>query len=295
MRGTIAVGVSEGMASSGALHWAMRRALRTGAEVVLVHVLGEPRTETASSKGDRLLERELQAARAMSPEAVVRVRSLQGSVMWQLVAASDDFDLIVVGTHKTGFIHGSVYGSTSLALAATAACPVVVVPGAIAVDPEGVLVGADDSAAGRAALRFAAAEADSTDQVLSVLRASPDLRDAPDDAAERDAADRLLSDLTVLAGTGHPGLAVHRRRLHGSTAESLVLASAACRLLVLGDSRTGSIDAPALGAVCHDALMNIRVPTAIVHAGDMRAFPGEPQDAVEVQVEPGRPVLAPAR
>lgn len=261
MHSTIAVGVSDPTASRDALEWAMGRAVRRDSEVVLVHVLADTGDGADAGDGARMLQRELRHAESIAPTRSVRVRSLQGSVMWQLVAASDDFDLIVVGTHKTGFIHGSVFGSSALSLAATAACPVVVVPAPAVADPEEVVVGADDSVAGLAALEFAAAEAAMTEQALVIVRAS-----SLESGVRGE--NRLLARLRAVASASQPGLHVQVRLLKGSPAEVLVAASRGSRLLVLGDSRTGSSAPPVLGAVCHDALVNIRVPTAIVHSSD---------------------------
>lgn len=278
MHSTIAVGISSTSPSGEAVRWAVRRAAGTDADIVLVHVVGEteaPGTDDPGRAEDarRLLDGELRAARAFSPDSRLRLRTLQGSVMWQLVAASGEFDLIVVGTHKTGFIHGSVYGSTSLPLASEAACPVVVVPAPTRADLEGVVVGADESAAGRAAVVFAATEALETDQLLTIVRV--DAGGADSSGADSSGADsgveRLLRRLRALAGGRAPGVRVRGVHAGGSPAPALVAAAAGSRLLVLGDARTSALEPLALGTVCHDALLNIRVPTAIVHAGDTEA------------------------
>lgn len=268
MHSTIAVGISSTSPSGEAVRWAVRRAAGTDADIVLVHVVGEteaPGTDDPGRAEDarRLLDGELRAARAFSPDSRLRLRTLQGSVMWQLVAASGEFDLIVVGTHKTGFIHGSVYGSTSLPLASEAACPVVVVPAPTRADLEGVVVGADESAAGRAAVVFAATEALETDQLLTIVRV--------DAGGADEGVERLLRRLRALAGGRAPGVRVRGVHAGGSPAPALVAAAAGSRLLVLGDARTSALEPLALGTVCHDALLNIRVPTAIVHAGDTEA------------------------
>ncbi|GAA2751188.1 universal stress protein [Amnibacterium kyonggiense] len=267
MSNTIAVGIAQPTDSRDALEWAMRRAIRSSAEVVLIHV-ADPRDATATpGPWAPSLAQELHRAEAMEPDSQVRVRALRGSVMWQLVAASDDFDLVVVGTHKTGFIHGSIFGSTTLALAASSACPVVVVPAPTIADPLGVVVGGDGSLAGRAALEFAADEAAATGQPLVIVRADP--IDGPTGPV-----DPLLGVLGAAARARHPGIDMREHSRHGPVAEVLIAASGGAQLLVLGDSRTDSSTPPALGAVCHDALVNIRVPTAIVHAADSTATDG---------------------
>lgn len=276
MRDVIAVGVSDSTASAVAVRWAMRRAALAGSDIVLVHVLDDEGRSSAgaaerTASVRRLLLRQLRSAQSLSPRSRVEVRSARGSVMWQLAAASGEFDLIVIGTHKTGFIHGSVYGSSSLPLASAAACPVVVVPAPTRADPAGVVLGAEDSVAGRAALEFAAAEAARTDQPLTVVRVSPEPTDEAGygaNPAGEYTADVLLTTFAASAVGAYPALQVHERNMHGSAAHVLVAASAGAQMLVLGDSRTTQSDPSALGAVCHDALINIRVPTAIVHGGD---------------------------
>ena len=53
--------------------------------------------------------------------------------------------MIAVGTHKTGFIHGKVFGSRSLQLAAAAHSPVAIVPQTSRRDGQGIVVGIDES------------------------------------------------------------------------------------------------------------------------------------------------------
>jgi nucleotide-binding universal stress UspA family protein len=191
--------------------------------------------------------------------------------MWQLVAASVELDLMVIGTHKTGFIHEALYGSGTLPLVAAAACPVVVIPVPGRSEPAGIVVGADESAPGRAALRFATQEAVRTGEVLTILRvwdASADRGGRAWEAAGRRAAEDLVERCAADVSGRHPGLHVRGRTVDGRPAPVLVAASSDSRLLVLGDAQTSVLDHRALGVVSHDVLINIRAPTAIVHGGD---------------------------
>jgi nucleotide-binding universal stress UspA family protein len=284
MRDAIGVGISGAGATGHALGWAMSRAACTGADVVLLHVLddavraGDGRP-FASWAGRGALSTQLRAARVLSPRTAVRLRVLRGNVMWQLAAASREFALVVVGTHKTGFIHEALYGSASLHLVAEAACPAVVVPTPSRAGPMGVLVGADDSAAGRAALGFAAEEAANTGQELTILR----VRGSTSGQAGHEwggtasrTPELLVARFAAIAAERHPGLRIHCRTLDGRPAQVLVAASSGARLLVLGAAQTSAPETLALGVVCHDALLNIRVPTVIVHGGDGVRPAGQP-------------------
>jgi nucleotide-binding universal stress UspA family protein len=297
MHDVIAVGICDSSASRTAVEWVLRRAALTGSAVDLVHVLDdldvgeEVLDEDAphAVRARRFLLREARLARSLAPGVRVRASLLRGSVMWELTRASIDADLVVVGTHKTGFIHGTIYGSTSLHLAAAARCPVVVVPVGMTAQPHGVMVGADESPAGYAALAVAAADAAATRQDLVIVRVwstaeGDDERDREDrQAADRSEALGMLARFAALARTAHPGLTVQVRAIEGSSARALVAASATAQLLVLGGSRSGG-PGTVLGAVCHDALMNIVSPTAIVHVAE-----GEPLEGIA----DGRAVLRP--
>lgn len=287
MHNAIAVGICDSSASRTAIRWAVQRASLTGAAVQLVHVLdhqagqNDPDDDARRTLlGHDLLTREVWFARSLATGVAVGATLLRGSVMWELTRASTGVDLIVVGTHKTGFIHGTVYGSTSLQLATAGRCPVVVVPGGTSPGPRSVVVGADDSGAGYAAFAVAVGEAFATGQDLVIVRvwkAAEGVSDADaDDAdeASRDVAQRMLAGFAATARAIHPHLTVRVRAIEGSSARALVRASAMAQLLVLGSSREGHLDSPVLGAVCHDALMNIVSPTAIVHVDEDRAVEG---------------------
>jgi nucleotide-binding universal stress UspA family protein len=275
----IVVGVTGLASSRTAVQWAAARASRTGEPITLLHV--EPLAPgqlpvglrgIAFVGGSALLARERRFVRSVAPGVAVRVERVRGSVMWALRAASMNAAMVVVGTHKSGFIHGTVYGSTSLQLAATAGCPVVVVPARLVDPTAGVVLGADGSPAGRTALDFAALEADrlGTDLLMvRVLAAGGDGDSASSDASARLEASLLLEDFRESAVVQHLGAAVNARIVHGSAARVLVTMSTGARLLVLGDGRPDAGRHPvALGAVAHDALINIQAPTAVVHVRD---------------------------
>jgi nucleotide-binding universal stress UspA family protein len=194
-----------------------------------------------------------------------------------LAAASSVVDLIAVGTHKTGFIHGNIFGSRTLQLAAAARCPVAVIPeGGDHAHSRGVVVGADDSYAGRAAVRFAAAEADLRGVGLTLIRAwdQPPWLGSPtdrliDEQRLRHEAAAILEGLSAVARSGHRSVEIHLRSVRRRAASVLAEASASALLLVLGGSRTSEAGATLLGAVSHDVLINIGGPTIIVHGHEV--------------------------
>ncbi|GAB3043487.1 universal stress protein [Parafrigoribacterium mesophilum] len=283
---TIVVGIEGTEPSRVALRWSIERAATTGAEVVLVHVVDDEWAsvsarirEGMAADAGRLLEREAEYARSLAAGVTVGTRLLHGDVMDELIAASRTASVIAVGTHKTGFIHGKVFGSRSLVLAAAAHSPVAIIPQPSQRGARGVVVGVDASDAGRTAVRFAASEAARLHQTVTFVRAS----DAPGQADEHAEVQRrrdeylaenakaLLSEAMVIARSVATGADIRLRHIRRPAAEALLDAAASAALLVVGSSRREPEADSALGSVSHDVLINLTVPTIVVHGSGQPA------------------------
>lgn len=139
----IVVGVDGSTGSQQALEWAAREAGVRGAvlTVLTVHpVMASPWTgNPVTYPAD---EAEVEKARLAAGEAAVKaagllgdaqpasvtVRALSGFVAEELINASQDADLLVVGSRGAGGFTALVMGSVSSQVVAHARCPVVVVP-----------------------------------------------------------------------------------------------------------------------------------------------------------------------
>jgi nucleotide-binding universal stress UspA family protein len=140
----IVVGVDGSANSEQALDWAMRHAaaLRVPLTVITVHEVpksywgGIPVIGPAD---EAVLEKLRQAVAEMTQKAAsqlgeagpasVAVRAVSGFVVKELVDASQDADLVVVGTRSggSGFTR-LLIGSVSSEVVQHSACPVVIVP-----------------------------------------------------------------------------------------------------------------------------------------------------------------------
>jgi nucleotide-binding universal stress UspA family protein len=278
MNGMILVGVDGTSASRAAIRWAMRRAASVQSRLTLVHVvddewgmIGEQSISELHPAAYQLVEREATFARSIDSAVTVTTRVLLGDPMVELGVASREVEMVVVGTHKTGFLHGRAFGSRSLQLAATAWCPVAVIPEGSTTERHGIVAGMDDSEAGRAAVRFAAIEARRAQEELILLRAwsSPTLETGADaeaaDTRARHAVEALGSRSVALAHSAGDDLLVRTRALRRPAAEALVDAGMSAELLVIGSSRRHGAQMSALGPVSHDVLLNIAGPTLVVH------------------------------
>jgi nucleotide-binding universal stress UspA family protein len=139
----IVVGIDGSPNSEHALDWAMRQAaaVHSPLTVIAVHEVaksywgGIPVIGPADAP---LLEKLRQAAEEMTQKAgsrlgdagppSVKVRAVDGFVVKELVDASQDADLVVVGTRSGGNFARLVMGSVSSEVVQHSACPVVIVP-----------------------------------------------------------------------------------------------------------------------------------------------------------------------
>jgi nucleotide-binding universal stress UspA family protein len=145
-----------------------------------------------------------------------------------------------------------------------------------------VVVGLDDSPAGRAALRFALHDAVRRDARVDVVaafrlpeygwgldprvtggapdRTLDDIHDAVRDRARRIVGETLAE---IVAGGTVPPVAVHA--VGGSAGEALVHAARTADLLVVGSRGRGGLTSAVLGSVSLHCVLHAHCPVTVVH------------------------------
>ena len=139
----ITVGVDGSEHSRRALEWAVREAGLRGAAltVLAVHQVAsnhwtghpelypadQPATEAIRQAAQDAVQQAVSQAGEPGP-ASVTVRAVSGLPAQELVGASSDADLVVVGSRGGGGFSRLLLGSVSTQVAGHAACPVVVIP-----------------------------------------------------------------------------------------------------------------------------------------------------------------------
>jgi nucleotide-binding universal stress UspA family protein len=139
----IAVGVDGSPNSERALEWAMRQAAAVRAPLTVIAVHEVPKSYWGGipviGPGDGPVVEELRrAAQEMTQRiaarlgdagpASVTVRAVSGFVVKELVDASKEADLVVVGARGASGFTRLVMGSVSSEVVQHSACPVVIVP-----------------------------------------------------------------------------------------------------------------------------------------------------------------------
>jgi len=138
----IVVGVDGSGHSQRALEWAMEEAAvrEVPLTVMTVHELVKgfyggmveyPSDAVLAEKARQLVQAEVDQAldkRGSHGPETVTVRAVSGSVVEELVNASKDADMLVVGSRGAGGFSRLVMGSVSTLVIQHAACPVVIIP-----------------------------------------------------------------------------------------------------------------------------------------------------------------------
>lgn len=273
---TYYVGVDGSGPSRAAVRWGLRRAAERDAAVVFVHVVddewglvGHDYAEEAERRAVELLDAEVTCARALADGPNVSTRILHGSPSWELAGLPTSDDLLIIGTHRTGFLRGRVLGSRSVQIASAARSSVAIVPDTTFDSRRGVVVGVDRFDGSMPAVARGAQEAERLGQELLLVHAPPSLARTPGSAdvlESTEAAQRLLLNAAAMAAAAAPGITVHRRVARRPPAEALLDASSDASLLVLGVSHPRHGTQTLIGSVTHDVLMNINVPVLIARA-----------------------------
>lgn len=149
----------------------------------------------------------------------------------------------------------------------------------------GVVVGADGSEHGRAAVRWAAATAVAYELPLTVLHARPDAMGAP---TVIDEPEGVLGEAVDLARAEQPGLVVRALQLPDAPVQSLLTAGEKADLIVLGSRGVGGFRGLLLGSTTMHVAPYAQCPVVVVHSGleggvrftDEQGHPGNPGQVV---------------
>jgi nucleotide-binding universal stress UspA family protein len=238
----VVVGVDPSNGAREATTWAADLAAAWGAPLDLVHVVPEqPMLPEVPPWLDELQDSARRAGAVAS-----RADILWGVPADLLAERAVDARVLVLGSYGEGADSGMLAGSLALALLDRVTCPVAVVRGpAPQVPPPGsgpVVVGVDGSAAGRAALIFAAGLAESWAAPLVAVHAWSDFvagihggarRTEASETLAAEAHARLEAELDALAGS-HPDLPVQREGVDDTPVRALLARADAARVLVVG-------------------------------------------------------------
>lgn len=267
----LVVGIDGSGPSAGALSWAIKYAASHSSDLLLVHVVddawgvaGADYMAEAQRRGIHVLDAaRRRAVQAGAPH--VQTELVHGRAPSVLSGAARTHDLLVVGSHRTGFLRGRAFGAASVYVVAAARSAVLVVPNLPFEGRQGIVVGISGAPSSEAALIHGAREAAAADQQLILIHARPPV---PHEESSSNGAYRASAARDVVArASAHalidiPHLDLSSRVVNDSVASALLTASTDAAMLVIGRGRTEA--PPNISSVVHDVLMNLNAPVLIV-------------------------------
>ncbi|MFE4333130.1 universal stress protein [Streptomyces sp. NPDC056831] len=286
MKQPLVSGVDGSETSLRAVDWAVDEAALHGLPLRLVYAsrweryegaaptlgLGRPAQQALT---DSIVETAAERARRRHPDVDVSVEVTPEDAVIALLHEGRNAEALIIGERGRGGLTGLLLGSVSLAVAARAPCPVVVVRG----DRAGVsgahgrilvCIGEPDS--GGAAVRFAFHEAGARGCALDAVhawrcpshnRADP-RRTVSEHLYHKERAATLIDEAVAESVRDHPTVRLHSAAVEGTAAKVLVQRSAAADLIVVGAHRRRSHLGLQLGRVAHNLLHHADCPVAVV-------------------------------
>lgn len=289
MAAPIIVGFDGSPHSQVAVDWAAEEARLRHRPLRIIHSflvlsplatdLDVSRFEAVRESVSELVDNEAVRIRELNPDLDVSGRVMGGvSASTDLVEASADGELLVVGSRGRGRFTSLLLGSTSTQVTAYARCPVVVVRGPAPVRSqaaERVVVGVDGSELSQAALRFAFEEASLRGARLIAVHAwsHPAVIESGDmlplDYVLEDRADsekRVLAEALAGWQEKYPDVPVEQVCERVDARQILREKSAGARLLVLGSRGHGGFTGLLLGSTTQAMVHHAEAPVAVVHS-----------------------------
>jgi nucleotide-binding universal stress UspA family protein len=263
--GTYTIGFDGSPASRGALAWAAARARTSSAPLRLIGVadddaggMGAEYAEESARRLAGLLSAAGDDFEETHPGLVVNTVLVRGEVATELAQAAGPDDLVVIGSDKTGYAVGRLYGFRSLQVAAAPARRVAVIPSVNLALRAGVVVGVEAIPTMVDLVRIGAREAALHRCPLTLLHAVP----MAADAARNVRADEVLTEARAAALQESPEIEVVSHLAHRPAADALLNLSRDSALLLLGRSRSTS--PLGVGGTLHDVLVNANAPTIVI-------------------------------
>ncbi|AZQ40890.1 universal stress protein [Streptomyces cyaneochromogenes] len=270
----LVVGVDGSEASLEAVDWAVDEAVRHEVPLHLLHAA--VRVHEASDEASDVIGAAAQRARDGAPTVRLSSEVLHEDAASALVDKGRNAFALVLGSRGLGDLAGMLLGSVSLAVAARADCPVVVVRGAA--EHRGarfgsVVVGVEDGEGSGTAVRFAFREARVRGCRLVAVHAwstpfgaftAPQAPPWYALEAHRRPPEQVLDDALRGAAERYRDAPVSRRVIEGPARQALLEAASGADLLVVGARRRQGHLGLQLGLINHAVLHHAPCPVVVV-------------------------------
>ncbi|MGH3467714.1 MAG: universal stress protein [Thermocrispum sp.] len=295
----VVVGVDGSESALHAVRWAADEARRLDTRLRLVHTyqvpIGYPPgfvdahvlRDALSARGREWLAQAHDVAVTTAPRLHADVVEENAGTVSTLVKESRGAARVVLGSRGLGAVTGLLVGSTAVALAGLAHCPIVVVRGKNTDAPPPtagpIVVGVDSTPAGEAAIAFAFAVAAARQTDLIAVHTWTDLlldtafaggADALDITPLAQQAEAELGERLVGWPDKYPDVHVMRKVTRDRASKALLRNAENAQLVVVGCRGRGGFRGLLLGSTSQHLLHHAPCPVAVVRTANGGSGPG---------------------
>ncbi|ATW52389.1 universal stress protein [Streptomyces peucetius] len=279
----LVVGVDGSVPSLLALDWAVREAARLALPLKIVHATRQDDSRDSDvtnpfgqGAGRHVVDDAEERAHLHTPDVKVTTEVVHEDPVTALLDAACNASALVTGARGRGELKDLLLGSVSLAVAARAQCPVVVVrdrDGPTADRFQQIMLGVPDATSSSAAVHFAfelaAARGCALHAVMAWHRPARASINRAVDLPRHDDQDgyqarALLEEALTRSAGEFPSVDVHRIVVEGPARDVLLEQSETMDLLVVGAQRRSNRVGLHLGRVNHALLHYAACPVAVV-------------------------------
>lgn len=267
----IVVGVDDSPDASKALDWALAWAGAVGSPVRILASEAVPPGRTTDSPGlgqkaQAAVDQQLERLRRVSPEAKVDAEALVAHPVTALITASQGAGAVVLGTRGVGAYQGSVIGSISGAVAASAHCPTVIITSNApsAYDPDGpIVVGFDGSEPALGAARLAVSAAAAEGRSVRLIQAE----------VGTTSPDEPLDDLVAELRGEHPEVDIELVASADNAVGALTSASRSAAFVVVASQGHRGVPGFLLGSTTRALVQSAQAPVIVLTSRSEKRWP----------------------
>lgn len=279
----ILVGIDGSERSQRALEWAAALADREkGATLTLLAII-DPGSVRLAGSDEKILQTAVGNVLGTAqehltekyPNLTVQVTVGRGDVVEALIAAADDYDIVVLGSHHNKTVGEKVFGAKGLRVASAASVATAVIPSDYATDrcAKGIVVGVGPDDTSNDAVVLGVNMALAFNEPLELVSAwgIPTLISRTAEVMGGglqpvgEMFQRKLDTLISQIKEAHPDIEVTGRAVEGASPAQVVMeCSEGKRMLLLGTHARSRVSRALFGSVTFGVLSRLEVPTIVV-------------------------------
>lgn len=283
----ILVGIDGSDRSQCALDWATALANKTeGSQVTLLAII-DPGSVRLAGSDEKILQTAVDNVLGLAqehivenyPNLTVNTTVGRGDIVEALIAASEDHDIVVLGSHHNRTVGERVFGAKGLRVATGSRTATAVIPSDYVVDHSGrgiiVGVGPDDTSNDAVVMGVNMALAFNEPLELVSAWGVPTLLSRSAEVMGGglqpvgEMFQRKLDTLIAQIKEKYPELEVTGRSVEGSSPTQVIMeCTKDKRMLLLGTHARSRVSRALFGSVTFGVLSRLEIPTIIVHEQD---------------------------